>query len=903
MVNIHAQSIEEAIAALKTDAERGLTAAVARARFEEKGPNELPQDARPSVFLLFLKQFQNGLTYVLFCAAALSFFVDQMNDGLGIIVAVLIDAIVGFVQERRAERALEKLREMVVQESSVMRDGRVHRVPARELVPGDILMLTEGDRVTADSRLIECRELAANESSLTGESSSVEKDAAPVAPEASLADRRDMVWMGTSVVSGHGKAVVVETGRRTAFGRIAVSLSDIKRGRTPLESQLDRLGRRLGLLAIILSAVVFVAGSARGFAAVDMFFFAVALMVSVVPEGLPAVLAIVLAIGVQRMAKRNALVRHVPSVETLGAATVICTDKTGTLTENKMTVRGIVTAERELAVSGEGWEISGHFSDGGKRVRPAELPDARELLEAVALCNKSTLEVRDGRPSVVGDPTEGALAVVAAKAGIERRVLEKDLTLLDEVPFSSLRKYRAVLEERQEGGQRERIAYVVGAFEVIWGRSASVAAAGAARPADAAAFKHFETANDRMAGGAMRVLGVAMRRMGPGKGALADGDVRDLTFLGLVGMIDPPRQGVAKAIKRCKRAGVRVIMVTGDHKATALAIAKEIGLVSRNDDGRGVFTDADVAGLDETAFREALKGATVFARVAPETKLRIVSALKKEGHVVAMTGDGVNDAPALKKASIGVAMGITGTDVTKEVADMVLADDNFVTIVNAIEEGRIVYRNIKQTTAYLFMTNIGEVVTIVACLAAGLPLPLLPAQILWMNLVTDGLPDMALATEPTSDDVLAGPPRRGNAPILTKSIVGLTMVTALCMCLGTIELFTTALAAHGLKYARSVAFTALAVSQLWNVFSMRSATASVFKLGLFSNLFVFWAVTISLSLQLAVLYVPTLQQLFGTVPLELDEWLRIVVITSSVFFAVEIYKWLCRKRVIPESWL
>ncbi|HTM67804.1 MAG TPA: HAD-IC family P-type ATPase [Candidatus Binatia bacterium] len=904
MVNIHARTADETLAAFKTDPERGLSAADAAARLAEKGPNELPKDKKPSLFLLFLKQLQNGLTYVLFAAAALSFVAGERNDGIGILIAVFIDSAVGFAQERRAERALEKLRAMVVQGASVVRDGRVHRVPARELVPGDVLLLAEGDRVTADARVIECRDLATDESALTGESAAVVKDPAPVPPEASVADRRNMIWMGTGVTGGHGRAVVVETGPRTAFGRIAASLAGIERGRSPLELQLDRIGRELGIAALALSAIVFVAGAARGFPPIEMFFFAVAMLVSVVPEGLPAVLAVVLAIGVQRMARRNAIVRHVPSVETLGAADVICTDKTGTLTENKMTVRGIVTSDRSLAVSGEGWETSGHFTQDGKRVRPADLPDAALLLRAATLCNKASFEVRDGRTALMGDPTEGALTVVAAKAGFERAVLEKDHVIVDEVPFSSTRKFRAVLVEHPgAGGARERTLFAIGAYEVLAAKSSRVLADGAEKDLDGAARAVLDAGHERLAGQAMRVLGVAMRRFPHGKGSISDGDVRDLTIIGLVGMIDPPRQGVAKAIRRCKRAGIRVIMATGDHKDTALAIAKDIGLLPASADGRGVFTDADVAGLDDAAFREALRSAVVFARVAPETKLRIIGALQREGHIVAMTGDGVNDAPALKKASIGVAMGITGTDVTKEVADMVLADDDFVTIVNAVEEGRIVFRNVKQTTAYLFTTNVGEVVTILGSLAAGLPLPLMPAQVLWMNLVTDGLPDIALATEPASADVLAEPPRPREAAIITRGVMALTAITSLCMCFGTIALFSVALATHDLRYARSVAFTTLAVFQLWNVFSMRSATRSMFSMGPLSNIFVFWAVIISFGLQLAVLYVPVLQTVFSTSPLDLPEWGLILLVTSSVFFAVEGYKLLCRRGIVPKAWL
>ncbi|MEY4744719.1 MAG: calcium-transporting ATPase [Candidatus Parcubacteria bacterium] len=902
MEPFHAQSAAAAVAALDSDAERGLSSAVAAARLRERGPNELPPEKKPSLVLLFLKQFASGLTYVLFAAAAISFFAGEVNDGLGILIAVLIDAVIGFAQERRAERAVEKLKDLVVKEASVVRDGIVHRVPAREIVPGDVIVLSEGDRIAADARLLESRDLQTDEASLTGESVEVRKSVDPVPADALLGDRRDMAWMGTSVVGGSGLALVVETGPRTAFGRIAVSLAAIKRERTPLETRLDRLGRETGLFAVCLALAVALLGYARGFSLVDMFFFSVALTVSVIPEGLPAVLAIVLAIGVQRMARRKAIVRHVPSVETLGAADVICTDKTGTLTENKMTVREIAVSGRSVSVSGEGWEPVGDFHVDSRRVRPAELPDLDLLLKAVVLCNRASFERRDGRIAVVGDPTEGALVAVAAKAGIERRDLEKEYSLVDELPFSSRRKYRAVLEQHVDlDGRRSRAAFVVGAFEVLASRSAEVVSGGRRQPFDAVARSEFEAANAAMAGRAMRVLAVAAKRLPSDQESLAESDVAGLDFVGLVGMIDPPRQGVAKAIARCRAAGIRVIMVTGDQKATAMAIGREIGIVD-GADGNGVYTETEVAGFDGRAFARALADASVFARVSPETKLRIVEGLQAAGHVVAMTGDGVNDAPALKKASIGVAMGVNGTDVSREAANMVLADDNFVTIVGAVEEGRIAYRNIKQTAAYLFMTNFGEAVTIIACLFLGLPLPLLPAQILWMNLVTDGLPDVALATESASDDVLSEPPRRKDAPIITRSVLLLSAITASCMCAGTVAVYVWAMRRGDADYARTIAFTAMALFQLWNVFNMRSLKESLATLGLFSNMTVFWAVAASFGLQLAVLYVPALQSVFRTVPLGPVEWSVLVLLSFSIVPVVEAYKWLGRKGFVPASW-
>jgi Ca2+-transporting ATPase len=903
MLQTHALRPEELARKLGTDLGSGLSGNAIAERLARHGPNELPRERPPSILVRFLKQFNNLLVYVLFAAAGLSVLTGHGNDAYGIFIAILVRAVVGFFQERKAEQAVEKLRDMVVQEATVIRDGRIHRLPSRELVPGDILVLQEGDRVTADGRLFECKDLQTNEASLTGESTAVVKTTEALPAATVMNDRRCMVWTGTVVTSGLGKAIVVETGPRTAFGKIAASLGAIHHEKTPFEVRIDDLGRRLAVLSVLLSVVVFVVGYGRGFPAFDMFFFAVAMVVSVIPEGLPAVLAIVLAIGVQRMAKRNAVIRHMPSVETLGFADVICTDKTGTLTENKMTVREIITGSYAVKVTGEGWEPKGEFLLDGRRVRPGEDPQIHRLLLASAICNKASIEWRGQRPAIVGEPTEGALIVMAAKAGLDKRQLDEEYRLADEIPFSSVRKYRAVSVERDDHrGRHSDTLFVVGAFEVLSERSSHVLADSAPTPFDAAAKERFERENARIAGLAMRVLAVAVKELPDERTTIGDDDVSGLTFLGIVGMIDPPRSGVADAVHRCRDAGVRVIMITGDHKATAVAVAREIGLLPAEGFEGAVFTEHDVAGLDDASFREAVDRAVVFARVTPETKLRAVTALQARGHTVAMTGDGVNDAPALKKASIGVAMGITGTDVTKEVAGMVLADDNFVSIVNAIEEGRIVFRNVKQTTAYLFTTNVGEVVTVLASLLMGLPLPLLPAQILWMNLVTDGFPDIALATEGVHGNVLAEPPRSRKAQIISKNVLILTGLCAAVMAAGTIAIFTWALTGGSIDRARTLAFTAMAAFQLWNVFNMRSARQSLFKIGFFSNRNVIAAVAIALGLQSAVLYLPGLQRIFQTVPLGAADWAVVIATTSTVFFAVELFKLAYRRGWIPRSW-
>jgi len=893
--------LADLISELGTDAKRGLSDSVAAERLAEYGPNSLPEPKKPSIVWLFIKQFRGALMYILIIAGLVSLAVGEIYDAYGIGLALFANAIIGFVLERRAEKAIEKLKKMVVPETVVIRDGRTRRIPSAQVVRGDILVLEEGSRVVADARLILVRELKTDESALTGESLSVSKKIMESAKGTPPADQLGMVWMGTGVVRGAGHAVVVETGALTVFGKIAASLSAIQRGRTPLESRLDMLGKQLGYAAIIMSALALGAGLLRGFPVIDMFFFTVAMIVSIVPEGLPQVLAVVMAIGVLRMAKRNAIVRHLPSVETLGAADIICTDKTGTLTENKMTVREISLLATDVTVSGEGWEPNGTFLVAGDTVRPAELPELMRLLIAASLSSKAVLEMSNDTYHIVGDATDGAMAVVAAKAGVGKPEISTEYTLIDEIPFSSERKYHAVLVERADvRGQRSRVLFVVGALGAVRERTSRVFNGDQDILFDEKARLRFNDANQNMANRSLRVIAIATKILPEETDNISDSQITDLSLLGLMGMIDPPRQGVKQALERCRGAGIRVIMLTGDQKATAVAIGRQIGLLNSDTDGR-VFTEKEVSTMSESELMKVLKDAVIFARVSPETKLRVVTGLQKLGHTVAMTGDGVNDAPALKKSAIGVAMGITGSDVTKEVADMVLADDNFISIVNAIEEGRIIFRNVKQATTYLFMTNLGEAVTILAAISFGMPLPLVPLQILWMNIVTDVPPSVALAAEPAGSDMLASPPRRQNEPIISRGALVLSMLTAAVMCIGTLWIFSWALNRGDIHYARTVAFTAMAMFQLWNVFSMRSPSLSMFSLGLFSNKLVPAAAGISVALHLSVLYVPVLQRIFDTIPLGGLEWVVILTVSSSVFFAVEVWKMAMHHNRLPKS--
>ena len=900
----HALGVDETLNALGSSV-AGLSDAEAAARLITYGPNELPVEPPTSKLFLFLKQFKNALVAVLFVAAGISFLAGHPLDAAAIGIIVLANAVIGYAQERKAEAALSKLKAMVVPSVTVKRGDHTVRIESSKLVPGDIVLIAQGDRISADLRLVSARDLEIDEAALTGESLPSSKKLEPVSERVGLGDRSSMAFMGTLAVSGEGTGVVTGTGRATAFGQIAQSLSVIKREKTPLERRVDRLGGGLAVAAIACAGVIFFVGVRQGLEPLEMFLVAVAMAVSSIPEGLPAVLAVVLAIGVQRMARRNAITRRLPAVETLGTVDVICTDKTGTLTENQMTVRKAFTLTHEIDVTGEGWAPEGEFLIQGKKVSPAEHPSLLHMLRVAALCNRASVERQDGRWVASGDPTEAALVVLAGKGGYEKNDLLRAEKTVDEIPFTSERKYRAMLHEYVAPGDKPtREIMIVGAFEVVLAMADAATEKGAAHPMTPDMRARLEAETRAMADGALRVLAVAYKHVDLAHAELHEKDLHGLTILGLVGMIDPPRKDVREAILECRRAGIRVIMNTGDHRDTAVAIAREVGILERDEDLAGkVFIDDDVASLSDEALRGILARAAVFARVSPQTKLRIVKALQDLGHTVAMTGDGINDAPSLKRADIGVAMGITGTDVTKEVAEMVLADDNFVSIVAAVEEGRIVYRNVKQTVAYLVMTNVGEVVTILAALVLALPIPLLPAQILWLNLVTDGFTGVALAAERRHGDELANPPRRKNERMLSRSVFILTAFAAALMAAGTLLMFRWADGRDGDTYARTVAFLAMTFFQLWNVFSLRSATESVFTLGFRSNRWVPLGVAVSIALVALIVYVPALQRVFGLSAVGWQEWGMAILVSSSVLWFVEGWKVLIRRGVIPKRWL
>jgi Ca2+-transporting ATPase len=907
---------EEVVGGLGSEQRHGLGCQEASARLMRYGPNELETEKPVPAWRRFLAQFQDVLIILLLVATAISvgLWVYERDtalpyEGLTIFAIVLLNGILGYVQEARAERAVAALRAMSANEATVLRDGERRSVPAAELVPGDVILVEEGDTIPADARLIGSTALHTMEASLTGESLPVAKDVAPVEQEVGLGDRRNMIFSGTVATYGRGKAVVTATGMRTELGKVAGLLSQTEEQTTPLQKELDRVGKLLGGIVLVIAAVVVVTilivEGIRDFAAfLDVLIFGVALAVAAVPEGLPAIVTTTLAIGVRRMAGRNAIVRKLPAVETLGSATVICTDKTGTLTKNEMTVRTVVTASGRVDVTGTGYTPEGELQHGGRLLQePALRTEVERTLIAADLANNATLTHNDGRWSVQGDPTEGALIVAARKVGLAQEALDARFERVGEVPFSSERKLMSTVHKDAE--KPERIAaFAKGAPDVLLPRCSHEIVCDEARTLTDERREEIRTTNETLAGEALRTLGVAFRSLPPETldAEVDDAIETDLVFLGLVGMIDPPREEVKDAVDLAKGAGIRPIMITGDHPKTAAAIAEELDISA---EGRAI-TGAELEKLDDETLERTARECSVYARVNPEHKLRIVDALQKNGQVVAMTGDGVNDAPALKTADIGVAMGITGTDVSKEAADMVLTDDNFSSIVAAVEEGRSIFANIRKFLRYLLSSNIGEVLTVfLGVLLAGvigltgdegaLVLPLLATQILWINLITDGAPALALGLDPADPDVMRQPPRPVGSGVITRrmrfgiAFVGIIMAAGTLLVLdfglpgGLIE------GSGDLPYARTMAFTTLVLFQLFNALNARSDERSAFH-RLFRNPWLRVAIPLSLALQVLVVYAPFLQPAFGTVALSLGDWLVCIAIASSVLWLREASK-------------
>ncbi len=885
----HALSSEEIAARLGSGA-GGLDPAEAARRLASHGPNELQASRSLSPWPILLAQFKNLLILILLAATALSALLGHEIEGIAIAVIVLFAVLLGFLQEFRAERALTALRQMAAPLATVVRGGREQRLPAREVVPGDLLLVRAGDRIPADARLLESANLAIDEAALTGESLPVDKGSASLPDqEIPLGDRTNMLFAGTAALFGRGRALVVATGMSTELGGIARMLQTIEVAKTPLQRNLDRLGGQLARIALGVVAVIVVLGLVRGQPVIEMLVFGIALAVAVVPEALPAVVTISLALGVQRMVRRHALVRRLPAVETLGSTSYICTDKTGTLTRDEMTVRRLVAPGISVEVTGAGYEPAGQFLREGRDEGIAQAGDdhpIRRLLRAAVLASDARIEREEGSGAwvVTGDPTEGALVVAAAKAGMAKDRLDAAAPRLGEVPFTSEAKRMTVLVGQRDGGS---LACSKGAPEVILASCDRYLAGGEERRLDGMERECFLEEARAMAGQALRVLAVASR-----SAARLPEAGQGMTFLGLAGMIDPPRPEARPAIDRCREAGIRPVMITGDHPLTAEAVARELGLFA----GGRVVTGPQLEAMSDEELERSVEGIEVYARVSPAHKLRVVTALQKRGKIVAMTGDGVNDAPALKKADIGVAMGITGTEVSKEAAAMTLTDDNFASIVAAVEEGRGVFGNIKKYLMYLLSSNIGEIGLMAGATLAGLPLPLSAVQILYVNLATDGLPALALAVDPPEADLMRREPRDPKRGIFTPSVVTLILAGGIWSTLVNLGLFAWALASgRSVHEAMTMSFVSLVLIQFFKAFNFRSDHHSVMDHP-FANRWLNLAILWELLLLALIVYLPFLHAPFGTFSLSPADLLIILALAFSVSPVLELVKWMVRLR-------
>ncbi|MGH8633484.1 MAG: HAD-IC family P-type ATPase [Burkholderiales bacterium] len=926
----HAKPIEEIVGNYQTDLDRGLTQLEAQDRLRTLGPNELTEKPRPGFLALLWGQFNNYLVIILIVAALIALALGEWVDSIAIMIIVALNAVVGVIQESKAEQALAALKKMAAPNAQVIRDGAETTIPGRELIPGDIVLLEAGNYVPADMRLVTSVNLKVEEASLTGESVPVEKKAAVVLEkDIPLGDRKNSAFMSTMVTYGRGKGLVTGTGMNTQIGLIAEMIQSYQDEDTPLQQKLEHLGKVLGTICIAICAFVFIYGLLRdtkltdiftiGFLnylqgeqkdIINLFMTAVSLAIAAVPEGLPAIVTICLALGMQQMVKRHALIRKLPAVETLGCATVICSDKTGTLTQNEMTVVQGWVGSRRFRVTGEGYNPTGQFSADGKPFDTRVDADATVLLHGALLCNDAKLGERadeTGRLSwrIIGDPTEGAMVVVAAKAGLKRAELEKAMPRVQEIPFDSDRKRMTTIHSPDGAhGQAlapnfrypRHVAFVKGAPDVLLDLCSHVQESGQPVPLTDAKRRDILDQNRDLASDALRVLGVAYRPLGTVPETCTPETIeKELTFVGLLGMIDPARPEVVDAVKVANGAGLKSVMVTGDHKETAEAIAKEIGILTP---GGLVLTGAEIEKLSDEELAARADKLQVCCRVSPQHKTRIVDAMKARDHVVAMTGDGVNDAPALKRANIGVAMGITGTDVSKQTADMVLTDDNFASIVSAIEQGRIIYSNIRKFVYFLLACNAGEILIIFGSMLFGLPLPLRPVQLLWLNLVSDGAPALALGMEKGDPDIMKHKPRPPREPVINRDMAIGIGVIAVVDAVAILLAFYFGLQRHPghLEAAQTIAFVTLCTSELIRAYTARSEYHSVLSIGVFSNKWMNWAVLASFLLVLAVVYVPFLRPFFDTVPLTLGDWLFMFPFFFASPIAMELVKVYFRSR-------
>ncbi len=868
---------------------KGLTDKEAKHKLQTHGPNVLAERKGISPLRILLQQFTDLMVIILIVSTIISGFMGEMTEAVTIIAIVIVNAIMGFVQEFKTEKTMEALKSLAAPSAKVIRNEQLVNVPAEEIVPGDVLVIEAGDRIAADAAILESSSLQIDESLLTGESVPVEKNA--IKNNKALIDpfdKKSSVYMGTIVTGGRGKAVVYATGMKTEMGHIADMIQNIEDDETPLQRRLAHLGKFIAIGCLLICAIVSITGVIRGEKLFTMLLSGISLAVAAVPEGLPAIVTISLALGVQRMLKRNALIRKLPAVETLGCASIICSDKTGTLTENKMTVRKIYAAGYQLGVTGNGYNLEGSFLVDNRPSDPLKVEGIKLALEIGALCNNSvitrpasentamgkikSLFSKQETLKITGDPTEIALTIAAAKAGITQNGLSSTYSRIDELPFDSDRKCMSIVCKSNKG---EIFVFTKGAPDMIIDKCNRIMSAKGIIKLDELTRRSITKINDGMASNALRVMGLAYRKLETGSYSPNTRNIEsDLIFVGLMGMIDPPRKEAVEAVQKCKLAGIKPVMITGDHKLTATAIARELNIFSEGDN---VLTGSELDKMSESQLENIAPTVSVYARVSPKHKLMIVRVLKKLGHIVAMTGDGVNDAPAVKEADIGVSMGITGTDVTKEASSMILLDDNFATIVAAVEEGRVIYNNIRKFIRYMLACNLGEVLTMFLGMLMWLPIPLLPIQILWVNLVTDGLPAIALGLDPAENDIMMRKPRGAKDHIFSHGLLRLIVSRGVFIGLSTLGVFVSILYfVNNVELARTGAFMTLVMTQLIHVFECKSETKNIFEIPIFNNMPLILAVLCSLVMILGVIYIPVFQVIFETVPLGLNEWLLIL---------------------------
>jgi len=911
----HAVETEETLKQLGSK-ETGLSQEEVQKRLQQYGPNELQKEKGTSPIKMFLEQFTDLLIIILLIAMFLSIgtaiyqgTVEEIYDAVVIFAIILACAVLGFVEEYRSEKALDALKKMTSPTAIVLRDGKEVKIQTSDIVPGDVILLYTGDKVPADARLLEAFNLKVDEASLTGESSPVNKNTTAVPEETPLNDRRNMVFTGTVVVYGRGKALATSTGMNTEFGKIAKMVQITEEEQTPLEKRMESVGKWIGILSISVCLLVALIGIIEGRSILTMIMWGISLAVAAVPEALPAIVTGALAVGMYRMAKVHTIVRKLPAVETLGCTSVICSDKTGTMTKGEMTVQRIYVNDEAIKVSGVGYEPEGDFLLEDKKIDPKD-ENLQTLLKIAALCNDAKLEkeTETERWIIKGDPTEGALIVAAAKAGLWKEDLEKDAPRIAEIPFSSERKCMTTAHLASSG---KKVAFMKGAPEIVLAKCSKIYANGKIRKMTEDDRVEVLKVTEAMAMQALRNLGFAFKELPESVTTFDEKIEKDMTFVGIMGMIDPPREEVKDAIYLCKKAGIRVVMVTGDHRLTAIAVAKELNLLAENETEGKVLTGEELDKISDEQLTDMVENVVIYARVSPEHKMRIVKAWKAKGQVVAMTGDGVNDAPALKLSDIGVAMGVTGTEVTKEASDMVLTDDNFASIVKAVKEGREIYGNIKKYLTYLLRCNVMEIIVMFVAMI-GVPylagthdvepdsvVALTAIQLLWVNLTTDGLPAIALGVDPGDPDLMEKKPRDPNESVWTTDVklyLTLTPIIMSVMLLYGYFMYQPWLGQAQLFEARTQLLTAMILMELANAISARSLQYTAFKVGVFKNKFLWYAVLSSFGLQLIVLYTPGLQTLFGVTSPEVIDWAFAILFTAITFGSLEIGKYIASRR-------